>query len=63
LIDEFTGIPRILEWGVEVPQGEWPGEGAAPSPENFLLNTIGYFDAFKHVYFLNHKPMGGVLTP
>ena len=44
----------------------WGGD-CAPSPENFsyFLSKIPYFDAFWHVYFLNHTPMGGVfvLTP
>ena len=57
--------------GVEVPQasrGVENGERVSPSllgaPENFsyFLLKIPYFDAFWHVYFLNHTPMGGVLS-
>jgi len=42
-----------------------PPGGCAPSPRKFFvfLLKIPYFDAFWHVYFLNHTSMGGVLTP
>ena len=45
--------------------GSGEGAGCAPSPENFSYFFVGktYFDAFWHMYFLNHRPMGGVLTP
>jgi len=57
-------------WGVgrgnPLPTGGmvWGG-GCAHSPENFsyFLLKIPYFDAFWHVYFLNHTPMAGFLTP
>jgi len=46
--------------------GEGSGQRAVPPLQKifriFLLK-IPYFDAFLHVYFLNHTPMGGVLTP
>ena len=72
------GVARILEWEVlrcRRRRGGGAWEGVSPLPmgrrvwggENlphFLLK-IPYFDAFWHVYFLNHTPMGGVfvLTP
>ena len=36
-----------------------------PAPENFsyFLLEIPYFDTYWHVNFLNHTPVGGVLTP
>jgi len=46
-------------------EGGGVGREGKSSPENFsyFLLKIPYFDAFWHVYFLNHTPMGGVLTP
>ena len=48
--------------------GEWGGGTPSPLcllPRKFFifLLKIPYFDTFWHVYFLNHMPMGAVLTP
>jgi len=45
--------------------GRVEGEGSGEALENFsyFLLKIPHFDAFWHVYFLNHTPMGVVLTP
>jgi len=61
------------EWGVGrggkgVPPPHWGKgleRGLCPLPRKFFvfLLNIPYFDAFGHVYFLNHTPMGVVLTP
>jgi len=52
--------------GIPVPTGirVWVG-GCAPSQKIFhiFLLKITYFDAFWHIYFLNHTPMGVVLAP
>jgi len=51
------------------PMGEGSGEGLYPLPRIiffvFSLKTlkIPYFDELRHVYFLNHTPVGGDLTP
>jgi len=76
---QSSGVPRILEWEglkcrrrrkgetwIPSPLGEGSGEGDVPPPRKiffvFLLK-IPYFDPFWHVYFLNHTPIEGVLTP
>jgi len=44
----------------------WEGRRLCPLLRKFFvffLLKIPYFDAFWHVYFLNHTPMGGVQTP
>jgi len=57
-------------WDVErgftpSPLGDGSGEGLCPLFRKFFVFFVGktYFDAFWHMYFLNHRPMGGVLTP
>ena len=53
---------RVGVGGIPSPLAEGSVEG---SPENFRIFVvkIPYFDAFWHVYFLNHTTMEGVLTP
>jgi len=53
------------EWLSPSSLGEKSGEGAVALPKNFFtfLLKIPYFDAFWHVYFLNHTPMGVLTQP
>ena len=65
---EVPHVPRGLGVGMGHPPLHWGkglGRGLQPPPpkkKSFFLLKIPHFDTFWHVYFLNHTPMGGVLS-
>jgi len=64
---EVPQAPRGVGGREGYPSPHWGRvwEGLCPLPRNFFvfLLKIPHFDAFWHVYLLNHTPMGRVLTP